>query len=1192
MPESRGGSLLRRALRFVVFTAVVCSLVGVLTLFGLYQVYVVKNPGDHLQRAHIMQLISQESPVFYRDGETRLGVFFADEHRQYLPFDGIPQDFVDALVAAEDQDFWEHRGFSLSGITRAMVSNIKAGRVVAGGSTLTQQTAKNLFKRRGRTFKEKFRELANALRLEAVYDKEDILEFYSNQFYVNGNGRGLSIAARFFFDRDVSDLGLLECAFLAGVVKSPNRYNPWVAGAERQERASLAAHERAHYVLGRMLADGTINAQEHSQAIATEIPFQRGHFRFERSVVLDQIEKELSSPYFRALLDAQGIADFATSGLQVISSIDATMQRGASYGLRHHLTAAGTWLEAPKLEQLFRAGAPLRPVDPDRLVVGSFHNAILRSVNPADRTAELDLGGVTALVDAAGNKRLARMRLRAEKRNLWVDARRKDVAALLQRLEGHVGKQVTVSVRDNSGDSVVLDWEWQPELQGAVLVLDHGVPRAMVGGSKNTDFNRAVTAKRQLGSTWKPLLFEAALQLRWSTTDALDNRRAAFPYQGWFYYPRPDHKGAPKLVSMSWAATKSENLASIWLLSRLTDRLNTEQFRQLVTRVGLARSADESRAAFVQRVQKAGVVATRSKLHEGLFHQVREEALVDLSFGGSTHQSEALQSLFYGLGVDAEKEKLAEDDDLDEKERAIRSALLEQNFLQQEELAARFEERRDLLVSALASGVEPTSELLAGFALMRGEAGKAQLSFGGSPPELSLPLSPGIWNDLLAGKESIHLDALDPKDDEDAVALQDELEADVEDAAQTELSEMDEADLLFGGAEGPRERDEEREAEERMARSAQYLDPDAVLLDGLLTALIVAELRASIDESMVDLGGVEDLYEQGPLSLCRDFRVLVALRYLRLLAARSGVESEVREVMSMPLGSSELTLIEAARLYEVMQSGSSWSISADPQAMDSTLATSTSTPALLELTAKPSFEGPDDPASMIAELRLPDGRVLYRAQRHAQMVQESDVSMEMASMLRAVVRFGTGRRAEGKVRPSSDDPGRSAELAALDVQVPLFGKTGTTNAYRNSAFLGVVPGLPEGGDLLSWNAGKVVATYVGYDDNREMKRGAIRIAGASGSLPVWITTAQAVVEAESIGERVDLADVAFGRSSVLPLDWPDSFAAINVDSTTGLPVEASVDGSVTLMQRVEPRSFDLFKPLPEDSSESLPQVTP
>jgi len=1188
--------LLRRVFRLGLFAGVVCALIGALVLVGLYQVYGGQDPGEHLDRAHIMQLISQESPVYYRDGETRLGVFFADEHRQYLPYERIPQHFVDALVAAEDQDFWEHRGFSPSGIARAMVSNLKAGRVVAGGSTLTQQTAKNLFKRQGRTFKEKLRELANALRLEAVYSKEDILEFYSNQFYVNGNGRGLSIAARFFFDREVNELGLLECAFLAGVVKSPNRYNPWVAGEERRERASRAAHVRARYVLGRMLADGAIDAAEHELAAAEEIPFQRGHFRFERSVVLDQIEKELGSPFFSGLLDAHGIADFATSGLRVISTIDATTQRGASYGLRHHLTTAGTWLEAPELGDLFRAGTDLRPVDPERLLPGSFHNAILRSVDPVRRTAELDLGGVSAVVDAAGNTRLARMRRRAEKKNLWVDARRKDVSALVAALEAHMGAQVTVSVRSVSADSILVDWEWEPELQGAVLVLEDGAPRAMVGGARNTDFNRAMTARRQLGSTWKPLLFEAALQLRWSTSDALDNRRSAFPYQGWFYYPRPDHKGAPGFVSMAWAATKSENLASIWLLSHLTDRLNAEQLRQVVERVGLERRSDESRAAFVGRVQKAGVVATRSKVLEGLFEQVREEALVDLSFGGSSRQSEALQSLFYGLGVDAEKEKLAEDDDLDEKERKVRMELLDRNFLRQEELAATFFERRDALLSAFAADQAPPADLLDGFFLMRTESGEAQLSFGGSRPQSSLALTPEVLTALLEGREEGYLDSLvvveeGKADPQGVVAEPVEVE---ESTIDEEVEEPDEADVLFGvvEAEAAEQRGRELEAQARTARIERHFASDGVLMDGLLTAQLLGDLRAAVDQAMATLGVVDDLYEPSALALCRDFRILVGLRYLRLLANRSGVESEVREVLSMPLGSSELTLLEAARLYQVMQSGATWGVAADATALAPEFAELGLVSSPLDSVDETSPSGPTESASMIAELRLPDGRVLYRAKRHRQPVQEPGLSMEMASMLRSVVRFGTGRRAEGKVVPRSDDPERSAELAALKVQVPLFGKTGTTNAYRNSAFVGVVPGLPEAGDRLSWNAGQVVATYVGYDDNREMKRGAIRVAGASGSLPVWITTAQAVVEAESIGDRVDLADVAFGDSSVLPIDWPDSFAGISVDSTTGLPTEEVGAGRVTLMQRVEPRSFSLFEPLPEEYRESLPKATP
>jgi len=128
-------------------------------------------------------------------------------------------------VAAEDGQFFYHFGIYLPGIVRSAIANFKAGRVVQGGSTITQQTAKNLFKRRARTYRAKFRELLYALRLEYRYTKEKILEFYVNQFYVNGNGLGLGVAALYYFDKEPAELSLLECAFIAGSVKRPSYYN-------------------------------------------------------------------------------------------------------------------------------------------------------------------------------------------------------------------------------------------------------------------------------------------------------------------------------------------------------------------------------------------------------------------------------------------------------------------------------------------------------------------------------------------------------------------------------------------------------------------------------------------------------------------------------------------------------------------------------------------------------------------------------------------------------------------------------------------------------------------------------------------------------------------------------------------------------------------------------------------------------
>ncbi|HFQ90490.1 MAG TPA: glycosyl transferase family 51, partial [Desulfobulbus sp.] len=184
--------------RFLKYLALVFFSVALLAAAGggaaLYYLVVV-NPGPEIEEANIARILARESPVYYRDGKVKVGVLFQGVHRQYLTYDQIPRDFINAIVAAEDDQFFHHHGIDFPGIIRAMIANIKAGHVVQGGSTITQQTAKNLFKRESRSYRAKLKELLYALRLEYRYPKEKILEFYSNQFFVSGNGHGLGVAA-------------------------------------------------------------------------------------------------------------------------------------------------------------------------------------------------------------------------------------------------------------------------------------------------------------------------------------------------------------------------------------------------------------------------------------------------------------------------------------------------------------------------------------------------------------------------------------------------------------------------------------------------------------------------------------------------------------------------------------------------------------------------------------------------------------------------------------------------------------------------------------------------------------------------------------------------------------------------------------------------------------------------------------
>ncbi len=1005
-------------------------LTGLALLGGafVYRHYVVRNPGDHMERGWILGAISQETAVFYRDGTTKLGVFFDEDHRQYVPYDSMPQDFVHALVAAEDKRFFQHHGIDWKGFARAMKHNLEAGRVVEGGSTLTQQTAENLFfEHRALSVPDKGREAVNALRLEHHFTKEDILEFYSNQFYVNGNGRGLGIAARYFFDKDVTELDTLECAFLAGVVQSPTRYDPFLSDdADKRERARQRALDRTHYVLRRMTEDGYITDAQHAELTARELPFQRGRFRFPYSVVLEEVARELGDEHFIDRLAARGIDNPSTAGIEIVTTLDPAIQDAALHGLRHHLTDVGVPLEGVPLSQILRDVGDLKPVADSDVRSRTFHEGKVTAVDVDARTIAVDLGGGRrGTVDSQGCTRLATLLERADRKNRWSEASRAETSEVLRQIP--LGSGLWVSVRERSGDELLLDVEYLTELQGAVIVLDGGEVRAMVGGNQNRDFNRAVQARRQFGSTFKPLVYAAALQLGWSLTDELDNRKDVFPFEGSFYYPRPDHVG-PERVSLAWAGVNSENLASVWLLYHLTDHLNEAQFEQVAGLAGLTRRADESREEFIVRIRdREGIVPTEDRIREGLFGKVREDVLVDLQFDLREEEADALARLHYGLRFGTERARQS-----DPEKRAI----LRRSMLYLEERA------HDCRASLepLRRAVEAGTPLSPGSGLYHGTSeGRPAISCG----------NPGEgWSPLTAG----HLAG----------------------SGETAVS------------------------------SPNLLADERVLVLGQLSLATLDTLRTEID-GRLEVATEADLYQPSTLALLRDYRTLVSMRYVIALARQMGVTSDLATGLSLPLGSSDISLLELALMYQCLRDGNA-----------------------------SSFDGVDAPGerpvALIAEIRLRDGTTLYRAEPGQRELLGEGIPDEVGQILRGVVTHGTGRRA-----------------AAAFPGVPVVGKTGTTNSFRNASFVGLVP--RPGDEAWSLGDGLVVASYVGYDDNRKMSRGSIRLAGATGSLPAWIGAVHGIVEVEGTPAPAEAA-LAVARDAV----------TVQVDPSTGLPLEGEETG--------------------------------
>ena len=1059
----RRRGLLVRLLRFAVLGTVVGGLGTGLAAAGGYQILVGSETPEHIQRDHILEIIAQESPVLYRDGQTRLGVFFAREHRDYVPFDEIPQAWVDAIVAAEDQRFFDHYGVDPLGIARAMLSNIRAGRVVAGGSTLTQQTAKNLYYRPDRSLRSKLVELVDALRLEAEYEKTDILEFYANQFHVSANGRGLGIAARYFFDKEVSALTTLECAFLAGLVKAPAAYNPFVGSTEeRRQGARERAKARTRYVLDRLLAMDKLTAAEHAQLVAQDIPFKRGTFRYDSSVLLDEVAARLEQAPFPQLFAELGIDNPSTAGIEVVTTLDPAAQRGATHALWHHLTAAGSLMEGATLAD-FRLPDDRAPhPDPDQPPVpGDFTAATV--LGRSDSALRLDLGGPTCIVDKQGLQRVADILRRAEAKSAYVSASAAQRNAVRDGLPD--GAVVWASLRTEG----VCDLERRPELQGAVLLLEEGRVRAMVGGNDNRNFNRAITAKRQLGSTWKPLVYSAALHLGWSPADLLENRTSAFVFEGSWYYPRADHASTP-LVTLHQAGTASENISSIWLLSRLLDRLSPEEFFEVATLADLVPREGEERLAWIERIRdEFGVISTPGRVPELAFVAARQEVLESLDLDET--EAVAVRSLHFGRGADKERRRLQGQGG---SSRARKLAAVDHNYLR---------------LQALAEVCTAQAQVLAEL----GEAGRKAsepggfFSFLGSAEPVPVPPAANTLSGLRVAETEAGL----------VVGCGEAL------ADGQEWTEVTDALLAtLAAGEGP-----------------VVAAPGSLVLDRGITAGTLAELARVAQRRALVLEAA-DLWSVEALQHHPDYRTLVAVRYVSAYARLLGVETDLPPVLSLPLGAVDISLEEATSLYSGLVTGSVVSVEARR-------------PTVPTLGLMGSAPTPDGSTLLIQQIRDREGAVLYEASTRRRAVVPEVTGALTGDILRSVVQYGTGRRARGAA-------------SVEGVAVPLAGKTGTTNGFRNAAFLGMVPRATDTGWDLA--GGYTLGVYVGYDDNRPMVRGRARLAGSSGALPVWMGTARALADAGLLGATAPPPELVLAPAGV---------STVPLDPKTGLVVPES-----------------------------------
>ena len=294
---------------------------------------------------------------------------------------------------------------------------------------------------------------------------------------------------------------------------------------------------------------------------------------------------------------------------------------------------------------------------------------------------------------------------------------------------------------------------------------------------------------------------------------------------------------------------------------------------------------------------------------------------------------------------------------------------------------------------------------------------------------------------------------------------------------------------------------------------------EQVQLDGMITAATMQQVEGQIQIERAKLGP-DKLYSLEVLGEVRDFRVMLGLQYLVQLAKECGINSRFQPVLSLPLGSNVVSLSEITRMYETLITGNR-----HDAADAATLLVS-------------QFDGHVDPdgAAIIERIETPEGRVVYSRQVYKTRVVDAKSSAAIANILQNVIPHGTGKYAMEHVRLRSDDATRNKILTKMNQPYPLLGKTGTANDYRNAAFVGYVPVLAPDQSGISLQGGYTIGVYAGFDDNLPMVKGGFHVSGSLGALPAWSAIAQAILDVEKIGDRIDAVDLTFNG---LSLQYPN-----------------------------------------------------
>jgi len=499
-PKKRG-----RFKRFVLYPMLVLFILGLLgglALVGGYQYVSQDLPRITSLMDYRPSIISR----VYAEDQRVIAEFFK-ERRVVIPLNEVPPLLVKAFVAAEDSRFFQHQGVDPVGILRAALKNLEAGTIKQGGSTITQQVTRSFLLTPERSYIRKIKEIILSYRIEKAFSKDEILFLYLNQIYLGHGAYGVQAAAENYFGKPVKELSLAECAVLAGLPQAPTRYSPF--------RHPEQARARQVYVLNRMVEEGYISRAQANEALALKLDIKP-----RRNIYVEEV------PYYtehvRRYVEAKYGADaLYTQGLQIHTAVNIDFQKMAEQEVNKGLQELdkrqgyrGPLKSVPPADTEAFIRDQQAELDKNPLEPGRVTQALVAQVNDQAKTVSVKIGsdsGIIALADMDWARK-------PDPEVAHYNAKVRQPSAVLK-----AGDVILVKVKDKRKDAREpwrLSLEQEPLVQGALLCLEAetGLVKALVGGRdfNETQFNRAIQSRRQPGSSFKPIIYAAALDRKFN----------------------------------------------------------------------------------------------------------------------------------------------------------------------------------------------------------------------------------------------------------------------------------------------------------------------------------------------------------------------------------------------------------------------------------------------------------------------------------------------------------------------------------------------------------------------------------------------------------------------------------------------------------------------------------------------------